>query len=88
MRFDIQWKARGQATAPLKLRIELRGAVTHSVPADVTLEQTVKPGGWFGHWTTLNLTRQDYQALGSVTAWRATIWEGDRLLGEQKSFLW
>lgn len=90
MRFDIQWKSKGATAAPLKLRIELRGAAIHpnSPPAEITLEQPVKPGGWFSHWTTLTLSRKDYQALGSVTAWRATLWEGDRLLGEQKSFVW
>ena len=25
---------------------------------------------------------------GDVTAWHVTLWEGGRLLGEQKSFLW
>ena len=29
-----------------------------------------------------------FQSPDAVSAWRATLWEGDQLLSEQKSFLW
>jgi hypothetical protein len=29
-----------------------------------------------------------YKQFGEVTAWRVSLWSGDQLLGEQKSFLW
>ena len=87
VRFAVEWKGRG--SQPLKLRVEVRG-VPHGASASVaTLETDVKPGGWFSHWnTSLRIVGEDYQNLGSVVAWRATLWDGDRLLGEQKSFLW
>jgi len=88
IRFAVEWKSSGAATAPLKLRMELRGAVKGDLPPKTTLEQEVKPGGWFSHWAYLPLTGEAYRKFGSVTAWRATLWEGDRLLSEQKSFLW
>ena len=30
----------------------------------------------------------EISAVENITAWRATLWEGDRQLSEQKSFLW
>lgn len=88
VRFDIQWKTRGAAFSPLKLRVELRGTAKGDLPSRAVLESEVKPGGWFSHWRSLPLTGGDYQKLGEVTAWRVTLWEGDQLLGEQKSFMW
>jgi hypothetical protein len=88
MQFHVQWKAKGEAATPLKLRIELRGVVEKGQPKHLLLEQEVKAGGWFSHWTVFTLKGDAYKDLGEVAAWRATLWEGDRLLWEQQSFLW
>jgi hypothetical protein len=29
-----------------------------------------------------------YRQFGELIAWRATLWDDDKLLSEQKSFLW
>jgi hypothetical protein len=87
MRLDVQWKASGSST-PLKLRVELIGTAKGNQPGQLVLDAEVKGGGWFSHWTSLPVTGEEYRKLGDVTAWRATLWEGDHLLGEQKSFLW
>jgi len=87
MRFAVQWKA-SHASAALKLRIEIRGITHGDLPPSATIEQAVKPGGWFSHWASLSLAGDEYKKIGQVTAWRATLWDSDRLLGEQKSFLW
>ena len=42
----------------------------------------------YSHWTQLDLLGEEYKEFGVVTAWRVSLWEGSRLLGEQKSFLW
>jgi hypothetical protein len=88
MRFAIQWKASGASTSPLTLRVEVRGVTHGERPPAIVLEQPVKPGFWFNHWASLPLTGEDYQKIGEVTAWRATLWDGDKMIGEQKSFLW
>jgi len=89
MRFDVQWKGRGPAESTLKLRMELRGAVMEGGRlTETTLEKEVHPGGWFSHWISLPLTGDEFKKFGDLTAWRATLWDGDRLLSEQKSFLW
>jgi len=88
VRFAIQWKVRGGVYAPLKLRVEMRGTARGDLPSHTVLETEVQPGGWFNHWTSLQLTGEEYRKFGETTAWRATLWEGDQLLSEQKSFLW
>jgi hypothetical protein len=52
------------------------------------LETDVRPGKWFENWTPLTLQGDEYKKIGEVTAWRVTLWDGERLLSEQKSFLW
>ena len=88
MRFNVHWKARGRAIAPLKIQVELRGVARGDFPEQLVLEMQVKPGGWFTHWAKFDLVGERYKDFGRVTAWRVTLWEGTRLLGEQQSFLW
>lgn len=88
MRFNVQWKAKGHAVAPVKLRVELRGVARGDFPRELVLEQPAEPRGRFSHWAELDLVGEQYKSFGRVTAWRVTLWEGTRLLGEQKSFLW
>lgn len=88
IRFDMQWRTKGPAWSDLKLRVELRGVAERDLPKQMILERDLEAGGWFSHWTSMTLAGQEYKNLGEVTAWRVTLWEGDELLGEQKSFLW
>jgi hypothetical protein len=88
MRFAIQLKAIGKTPAPLKLKIEMRGSARGDLPTKMTLERDVKTGGLFSHWISVPLTGDDYRKFGSLTAWRVSLWDGDKMLGEQHSFLW
>ena len=87
IRFDVLWKASKTGDAKLKLRVELRGIGEKGLPRQTTLEQIVKPG-FFRHWTSLTLAGEEYKNFGELVAWRVTLWSGDQLLVEQKSFLW
>jgi hypothetical protein len=87
IRYDVEWSAKNAGAQKLKLRVELRGLSEVNLPKLKTLETEVAPG-WFRQWTPLTLAGDDYKSFGAVTAWRATLWNGDTLLGEQKSFLW
>jgi len=86
--FAIEWKARGPKGTPLKLRLEARGGLKAQPPTQVVLEEAVTPTGLFGTWTSLTLSGEAYKKFGEVSAWRATLWNGTRLLHEEKSFLW
>jgi hypothetical protein len=89
IRFYVQWKTKGPIWAPLKLRIELRGVARGNLPQQLVLEEPLEnTGGKYAHWARASLEGFAYKEFGAVTAWRTTLWEGNRLLSEQKSFLW
>ena len=88
LRFDIQWKDKAPVWEALKLRLELRGIAGGELPKELTIEQEVAPCAHFSKWSPVLLAGEQYKEFGDVTAWRATLWEGDTLLSEQKSFLW
>ncbi len=86
LRFDVNWSAGGTKSASLRLRVETRGGKAAAQPK--TLETTVKPGWTGSAWAAVTLDKEAYTLLGGVTAWRVTLWDGDTMLAEQKSFLW
>ncbi len=87
IRFDVLWRGRSATNEVATLRVELRGTAKGDLPSKTSLETQVRITGT-GHWARLKLDGEDYKKFGEVTAWRATLWSGDQLLGEQKSFLW
>jgi hypothetical protein len=87
VRFDVQWKATKAPDSQLKVRVEARGVSADGSPRLKTFAAQVT-AGTFSRWTKFTLAGDDYKQFGSVVAWRATLWNGDHLLGEQKSFLW
>lgn len=86
LRFDIQWKAR-LITTNLLMRIEIRAAEVNPLKP-FTLERSVKPRAWGSRWTPLLIPADDFRKIGNLIAWRVTLWDGDTLMAEQKSFLW
>ena len=88
MQFVVEWKTKGPAQGPVKVRVEARGVAHGNLPTELMIEKPVEPGGWFNHWTTVFVLSEDYKSVGSVTAWRVTLWDGTDQLGEQRSFLW
>lgn len=88
MVFKVQCKLRGTAKAPLKLKLELRGILEGRAPKQTSLESPPAKDGWFGSWTEIKFTGKPFTEFGELTAWRATLWEGETMLAEQQSFLW
>ena len=87
IRVDVLWKVSNTGNAEVKLWVEFRGISRNGLPRQATLDQVVKPG-FFRHWTSVTFGGEEYKDFGELVAWRVTLWAGDRLLGEQKSFLW
>lgn len=87
VRFDVLWKATNAKGAKLKLRAELRGVGEHGLPRRTVLETEVTPA-YFRSWTPLRLEGDQLKNFGSLVAFRVTLWNGDQLIAEQKSFLW
>lgn len=87
LRFDVQWKRRDSHPDNLKLKLELR--TSKGTPAaPLTIESPVKAKGWFSTSTGLVVDGESFKTMGDVIAWRVTLWDGDRQVAEQKSFLW
>lgn len=87
VRFDIQWSGRDLAKEALKLRLELRSRQTEP-GKPVIIEQPLQPKGLFSHWSAVVVDADTLKRVGDITAWRVTLWEGGKMLAEQKSFLW
>lgn len=88
VRFDILWRGRSAVKdQPASLIVELRGTAKGDLPTQVVLEAPVKITGT-SHWAKITLAGEEYKKFGEITAWRVTLWAGDELIGEQKSFLW
>ncbi len=87
IRFDILWQVKNPSAAKYNLRIELQGIGAGGKPTRRMLEQEAQPP-LLRRWNSLVLGGADYKNFGELVAWRATLWRGDQLLGEQKSFLW
>lgn len=84
LRFDIQWKGRGLKNP--QLRVEARGykdgqntQASGEGPARKQLLDS---------WSSVTLTGDDFRRLGTLVAWRATLWSDGVQVGEQRSFLW
>jgi hypothetical protein len=88
IQFNIHWKTKGKPTGAVKMRVEMRGVIRGDAPEALVLEKVVEPRGWFSHWSVISVTKENYRTLGELAAWRVTLWEEQRLLGEQRSFLW
>ena len=89
VRFDVHWKAEvpAKANTPAVLRVEMRGTAKSNLPSEMRLENFFTLSGG-SHWSVLKLDGEQYKNFGEVTAWRVTLWAGDEMIGEQKSFLW
>ena len=83
--FAVQWTAtKGKV---LILQIEMRGANGEATQTKI-LQMPVKKTGFFSSWSSLVLRDDAYKDFGDLIAWRATLWDGDKQVSEQKSFLW
>ena len=87
LRFDVNWKCTRVAKSNLTLRLELRSSGA-ARGKQIVLETDVKSPTVFSKWTSLTLEGSDYANFGELLAWRASLWEGETLITEQKSFLW
>ena len=86
VRFDVLWTGKTAGTG-LKLQVEVRGVDSQGLPRQVLVEKEVK-SNYFSHWTSLTLSGEPFKNIGSLVAWRVTLWSDNQLVNEQKSFLW
>ncbi|HAM73874.1 MAG TPA: hypothetical protein DCM86_19760 [Verrucomicrobiales bacterium] len=86
LRFDVQCRAL-PSDPQLTLRIEARGTRDRKATLLKT-EKTFGPRERSRSWQPVTLSPEQFNTLGDLVAWRATLWSGDKMLAEEKSFLW
>jgi hypothetical protein len=85
--FEVNWKAKDVDWDKIKLRAEVRG-MRNDTLRTFTFEQPAKKNRHFSTWSEFKITGDTYKKIGELVAWRLSLWEGDRELGHQESFLW
>lgn len=85
IRFAVQWASKD--TRHLTLKVEMRGN-RGRLGTKALIETPVKFRGLFTSWSKVSLEGDAARDFGDLSAWRATLWEGEKLIAEQKSFLW
>lgn len=85
LQFDIQWSA--PEAGPLKLLVEMRGSLSNRVTT-ARLELPVQPGSPWSRWARTALSGDAYARFGELSAWRVTLWKGEAMVADQRSFLW
>ena len=86
LRFAVLWSG-ASVGKQLRLRVEMRGVLEDAIQVK-SLEMPVEKSGWFRTWSWVVLRGADYKSFGELAAWRVTLWDGERQVSEQKSFLW
>jgi len=86
LRFAVLWRGTS-AGKQLRLRVEMRGVVDDAIHVK-SLERPVQKAGWFSTWSWIVFRGEDYKKFGELAAWRVTLWDGDKQVSEQRSFLW
>jgi hypothetical protein len=87
LRFDVNWKVKGVRKDDLLIRVELKNS-KGDISEPLVLQRPVRAARFFSSWSSLVLGGEEYADFGQLLAWRVTLWQGDQLLAEQRSFLW
>jgi hypothetical protein len=87
LRLAVQWKAKNVDWTKLRLHAEMRGLIDDTLQS-VTLDEPAVKTGYFSNWAEFKIEGATFHSFGQLTAWRVTLFEGDRQLGQMQSFLW
>lgn len=85
LQFEVLWKVSGRVSGPLRLKMELRGGNSSSLEI---VEMDVKRGMFGRRWSRMVLDPKQFARVGTVTAWKATLLQGEEIVAESNSFLW
>ena len=85
LQFEVLWKVSGRVSGPLRLKMELRGGTSSSLEI---VEMDVKRGMFGRRWSRMVLDPKQFARVGTVTAWKATLLQGEEIVAEANSFLW
>ncbi len=87
VRYNIHWGGEGMVLPNLTLVLEVRGLMG-DIPTQKTLSVDFTEFRRGSRWTEIEITGEDFQALGQLTAWKASLVSDGQVLAEKRSFLW
>ncbi|MES2308360.1 MAG: hypothetical protein V4507_05820 [Verrucomicrobiota bacterium] len=82
--FVISWANKG-AVRNVEARLEYRQSKTKDIVRTLSLHYPSAGGTNRSQFSVLG---KAYQEGGEIQSWRFTLWSGDELLAETKSFIW
>lgn len=82
--FVISWVNKGPA-ANFTTRFEYRQVKTKDVVRTLTMDHANIKGSARSTFAVLG---DAYRTYGPVVSWRFTVWQGDKIVGEEHSFIW
>lgn len=86
-RFHVKWKA-PRHTSQIRLQLEVRGLTDKNlIVQDVLTQDYPSMDGW-AEWSTLDITGERYKRLGTITAWKVSVYTGGQLMAELPSGNW
>lgn len=88
LRFVIQWKRQSESPANPSIRVEVRSGNGNAIgefskTAPLKVRRTRR-----SQQHRITISGEEYARLGKVIAWRVSLWDGETMLAQEKSFLW
>ncbi len=89
MRFIVHWKALSSENRRFTVKLQVRGYDgTADQDTFVTLFKNYSETPSHSGWTFLDLKGKDWQHLGTLMAWKASLLENYKVVAERHSFTW
>jgi hypothetical protein len=88
LRFDVQLKLPSKSASPLLLKVKIRHGSGSTIDTYSTVSTLKQTGRRRPRWGQIVVSGDDYLKLGTIIAWRVSLWDGDTEVSKQESFLW
>jgi hypothetical protein len=86
-RFHIKWKA-PRGSAPFRLVLDVQGLTADNVSTRGTFTQDYPEHDGWAEWATMDISGKEFKRLGTIMAWRISLYKGDRVMAELPSGNW
>ena len=87
MVFKVQSKVPAGSPTSLTAKLEVRGEKAGD-QTSFTAEKRLERDKFGSTWFQFDVTGEAWGRLKGVSAWRISLFDGEKLVSEQKSFLW
>jgi hypothetical protein len=86
-RFQVKWKA-PQDTAQIRLQLDVRGLNSKNETVFDAVSLSFERVEDWAEWSTLEISNARLKRLGTITAWKATLFASGKMMAELPSSNW